>query len=88
MQKLFLADFVVAVFVNFLENFTDFLLTAFFIFQKGRYLIVGYHPRVIDIEVGESLLEMLHSQGFRFQSGNDELGEVDFSRPICVYNPH
>ena len=56
MNKLFLTDEPVSIFINRIKQFFYVVGT---VVQKLRYFLKGYGPTVVYVEVGEGLLEML-----------------------------
>ena len=63
-------------------------MTALLVFEKGSYFVVGDRTRVVDVEVGEGLLEMFGRKGIRLQSGYYKLCEVDLPWAVSVDYPH
>lgn len=59
MQKFLLTDEPVHVFVDILEYFPDFVLTVLLVLQKGSDFVIGDGSRVIDVEIGKGLFEMV-----------------------------
>ena len=63
-------------------------MAALFVFEKGSYFVIGDRTRVVDVKVGEGLLEVFGSKSIRLQSSYYKLCEVDFPWAVSIDYPH
>lgn len=89
MHELLATNHPVVVLVHLLENLLDRLLRVGRALQEEGDFVVGNAARVVDVEVGEGLLEVFLAEGFlEFEASHDKLGEVDVAGAVGVDDPH
>jgi hypothetical protein len=79
----------IVVLVDLFEDALDALLGVCFIFKEKCYLVVRYLSGMIDVKVGESLLEVIFSEKILyFKASYYKLSQIDKARIICVDDSH
>lgn len=80
LNKLTLADDSVPIFVHRLEHPLDLLPALYLIFKEFHHLLESYLATVVDVEVGEGLLEMFFGYFFgKINRGDQKLRIIDMA---------
>lgn len=85
LHELAFGNGAVPVLVHLAEQVLDFLVVQVAL-QEGGHLLEGNLAAVVDVEVGEGLLEVLLGDlGVEVDGGHQELGVVDIPRAVGVH---